>query len=74
MYHRPCLDQFQSPTRQLTLEHRRCVDIDGCFEFSKPGMKVWRGMVVENTRIKIPARRYRKYHNTLTLIPPIALP
>jgi hypothetical protein len=46
MYHRPFLDQVQSPTRQLTLKDRRCPDIDGGFELAIAGVKVWRGVVV----------------------------
>ncbi len=54
MYHRPFLDQVQSPPRQLTLEDRQCGDIDRGLEIGLlPNCAKTRWHLVESTLLVI---------------------
>jgi len=46
----------------LTLEDRRCADIDGGFELTIAGVKVWRGMVVEKHSDQDPIKHADRGH------------
>jgi hypothetical protein len=57
MYHRPFLDQVQSPTRKLTLHQRLSVNADCGFELTISSVKAWRRMIVEEHPNQYPVER-----------------
>ena len=47
MYHRPFLDQVQSPSWQVPFEDIQCSNVHGGLKFAVTGVKVWRRVIIE---------------------------
>jgi hypothetical protein len=62
MYHRPFLDEVQSPVRQFAFDDLQGADVDGGLELAVSSVRVRRRVVIEKHPDQDPVERADRRH------------